>query len=139
MISGTNSVLAAYGVGTFEYNSPTVGAFQYLGGMYCLVALRAYAAIAAKVRDTKETLEALCYTNAVLFAVALARLHAGVQPARAAIVISGVLGMASYSQKAPRRPDHDHEHACTSDGRQPETSCLRCVPSTTPSKMQNRK
>ena len=104
MISGTNSVLAAYGVGTFEYNSPTVGAFQYLGGMYCLVALRAYAAVATKVRDTKETLEALCYTNAVLFAVALARLHAGVQPARAAIVISGVLGMASYSQKAPRRP-----------------------------------
>ena len=50
MLFATNKLMASYGLEAVAFLSPTIGAFQYLGAMQMMVALRCYAALVAKVR-----------------------------------------------------------------------------------------
>ena len=76
--------------------SPTIGAFQYLGAMQMMVALRCYAALVAKVRDVKQTLEAMIYLNLSMLTVAGVRAYMGSAPSKKNVVIFALLSALSY-------------------------------------------
>ena len=76
--------------------SPTIGAFQYLGAMQMMVALRCYAALVAKVRDVKQTLEAMIYLNLSMLTVAGIRAYMGSAPSKKNVVIFALLSALSY-------------------------------------------
>jgi hypothetical protein len=96
MIFATNTILASYGIEGQDFLSPTVGAFQYLGGLYLMIALRAYATLVAKVRDVKHTLEAFLYANTTLFLIALYRAYSGSAQSKKNVGMFGVMAALSY-------------------------------------------
>ena len=96
MVLATNKLLATYGVDAHDFISPTVGAFQYLGGLYLMIALRAYAALIAKTRDPKQTLEAFIYSNGTLMAIALYRAYMGSAASKKNVAMFAVLTVLSY-------------------------------------------
>ena len=86
MVFATNTLLSTYGIDDQDFLSPAVGAFQYLGGLYSMVALRAYAALTG-VRDQRQTLEAMIYTNGVMASIAAYRIAQGSLPSQKNLVI----------------------------------------------------
>lgn len=96
LVFAPNKFLSMYGIDAIDFLAPLTGAMQYLGGMYLMVTLRCYATLIAKVRDEKQTLEALAYMNLAILAIAAFRTVKGSGASKQVLVMRAIMTALTY-------------------------------------------